>query len=60
MIEIKEYVNRKNEDLSLLIEKKKGFFIVDFLIKDKIQKTEYIEDLNTIPNIKDYKFKQNI
>lgn len=55
MIEIREYRHKQNKDLTLLIEKKNEFFAVDFLIKDKIQKTEFIEDLTAI-NIKDYKY----
>lgn len=52
-----EYINKKNKELSILVEEKNGFLIVDFLIKDKIQKTEYVtfKELEKLINVRDYK-----
>lgn len=57
MITIREYMHKTNKDLGLLIEDRKDYLVVDFLIKDKISKTEYItlEELRKIVNMRDYK-----
>ncbi len=57
MITIREYMHKTNKDLGLLIEDRKDYLVVDFLIKDKISKTEYVtlEELRKIVNMRDYK-----